>query len=102
MNRQTLPNRRRSELYDFENEGIGFTGTVSRYADGRVAEIFLDAHKPGSGVGTAARDIGVAASIALQYGAPIDTLRKALTRLSDGHAAGPLGRFLDIVEGEAE
>ena len=98
MSRQLLPNRRRSELFDFEHDGITFTGTVSRYADGRIAEVFLNTRKPGSGVGTAARDIGVAASLALQHGTPVETLRRALTCLSDGSAAGPLGHLLDIVE----
>ena len=96
--RNVLPNRRRCERVDFIVDNIAYVGTVSRYPDGRLAECFLDTRKPGSGAGTSARDIGVSASLALQYGTPVETLKKALTRLSDGSAAGPLGRLLDLIE----
>jgi hypothetical protein len=96
--RQILSNRRKSELVSFEHEGLKFHGSASRYADGRLAEVFLDLAKPGGSAGIAARDAAVAASLALQYGCPPDTLRKALARLTDGSGAGPLGRFLDMVE----
>jgi ribonucleoside-diphosphate reductase alpha chain len=42
--------------------------------------------------------VAVAASLALQFGCPADTLRKALLRLTNGSAAGPLGRLLDLAE----
>jgi hypothetical protein len=43
--RERLPNRRVSELVDFEHAGRRWTLTVGRFADGRVGEVFLDAPK---------------------------------------------------------
>jgi ribonucleoside-diphosphate reductase alpha chain len=45
-------------------------------------------------------DAAVAASLALQHGCNIDTLRQALLREENGSAAGPLGMMLDILAGE--
>ena len=47
-----------------------------------------------------ARDAAVAASLLLQHGCQVDTLRKALTRNSDGSASGPLSRALDLLAEE--
>jgi hypothetical protein len=44
-----------------------------------------------------ARDAAVAASLLLQHGCHVDTLRKALTRNSDGSASGPLAHALDLL-----
>jgi hypothetical protein len=96
MTRQLLPNRRRSEIACFELAGVRFRATNSRFPDGRLAEIFIDTNRPCSDVAIAARDIGIAASLALQSGCPVETLRKALQRLSDGSPAGPLAAALDL------
>jgi hypothetical protein len=98
MSRETLPNSRRGEVFAFECEGISYCSTISRFPDGRLAEVFLDGGKPGAGAAVVAHDVAVAASLALQFGCPADTLRKALLRLSNGSAAGPLGRLLDLAE----
>jgi hypothetical protein len=44
-----------------------------------------------------ARDSAVAASLLPQHGCHVDTLRKALTRNSDGSASGPLALALDLL-----
>jgi hypothetical protein len=98
--RRRLPNRRVSESFNFECAGMAYTATFSRFADGRIAEIFLSNHKTGSHADTAARDSAVVASLALQHGADIDTLRKALLRDPRGVASGPLGVALDLIAGE--
>ena len=100
MNRQLLPNRRKSETVSFIHEGLRFHGCVSRYADGRIGEVFLDLAKPGAAAGIASKDAAVAASLALQFGCPPAVLSRALTRLSDGSGAGPLARFRDLIEGD--
>ena len=41
--------------------------------------------------------VRLAVSLALQHGTPLETLRKAVTRLDDGRPAGPLGVLLDAV-----
>jgi hypothetical protein len=44
-----------------------------------------------------ARDAAVAASLALQGGTPLETLRRALLRDRRGVASGPLGAALDQI-----
>jgi ribonucleoside-diphosphate reductase alpha chain len=95
--RQRLPNRRGHELVDFEHGGIRYTAGAGRFADGGLAEIFLTTAKRGTAVDVNARDAAVAASLLLQHGCPMDTLRRALTRNSDGSASGPLARALDLL-----
>ena len=43
--RQRLPNRRACETFDFESQGLKFTASFSRGADGTVQEIFMRNHK---------------------------------------------------------
>lgn len=44
-----------------------------------------------------ARDAAILASIALQYGVPLDVLRKALLRDQRGNASTPIGTALDLI-----
>jgi hypothetical protein len=99
MSRATLPNRRPSETFRFIHDGHAYTATVSRFPDGRAAEVFLSSGKAGTAVETAARDAAVAASIALQHGAPLDVLAHAMTKTDDGGPAGPLGKALELMAG---
>ena len=98
MARETLANRRQTQTFRFDHEGHRYYGSVSRFRDGRPAEVFLDAGKPGASIQAIARDGAVFVSLALQHGCPLEVLRKAITRLDDGTAAGPFGRLLDMVE----
>lgn len=94
--REHLPNRRGLEISEFASQGIPYRLGVGRYADGRAAEVFLDASvKSGSAVQAQARDIAVLLSIALQHGVPIEAIRGAVTREEDGSPAGPLGVIVD-------
>jgi ribonucleoside-diphosphate reductase alpha chain len=97
MIRHSLPNRRASETLEFEHEGHRYRGSVSYDRRGKPLEVFLTTGKPGTGVETVSRDAAVAVSLALQHGTPLETLRKAITRLDDGRPAGPLGVLLDAV-----
>jgi len=65
--RQRLPNRRTSELFQFESMGMKFTASVSHYQDGRPGELFLDNHKQGSAIGTLVRDSAIILSFALGF-----------------------------------
>lgn len=47
MMRERLPNRRAAETFGFEHGGRKWTATISRFPDGRVAEIFIDGSKGG-------------------------------------------------------
>ena len=74
---------------------LTYTATVSYFADGQVAEIFVSNHKTGSNADCAAKDAAILASLALQFGAPLETLRNALLRDHQGHAITPVGAALD-------
>jgi len=97
MTRRRLANRRASESFDLMAQGLKFTCTVSRFPDGSLGEIFLQNHKAGSMAGINAQDAAVIASIALQYGVPLEIIRKALMRDAKGRASGPLGVALDML-----
>jgi hypothetical protein len=62
MSRERLANRRASESFSFRCNGMPYAATVSRFGDGRLAEIFLTNGKAGSDA--AARDSAVVGSIA--------------------------------------
>ena len=99
MAREHLPNRRASEQIAFAWGGFKFVATISRFPDGRLAEIFLANGKCDSD--GSARDADVVCSIALQFGAPLDVIRKALMRDGQGRPSGPLGVALDLLAGKA-
>src|SRR4051812_16438771 len=96
--RARLPNRRAHELVQFEHAGFRYVAGLGRFTDGRIAEIFLNASaKTGTAADTQARDAAVVCSIALQHGADVETIRRALMRNGDGSASGPLGQLLDLL-----
>jgi hypothetical protein len=96
--RQKLRERRPHWLYRFECEGQSYTGGIGRFDDGRIAEIFINGSKVGAAAETNAQDAAIVASLALQHGCPIDTIRHALAR--SGGSAGPLATLLKEVESE--
>jgi ribonucleoside-diphosphate reductase alpha chain len=93
--RERLPNRRLGQTFELELHGLRYMATISRFADGRLAEVFLQNHKPGSQSDANARDAAVAASLALQFGCPLEVLRRALLRDAQGRPSTPLGAALD-------
>jgi ribonucleoside-diphosphate reductase alpha chain len=99
--RERLPNRRLSETFAFECNGLRYLAGVSRYGDGRLAEIFISNAKAGSHSDAAAKDSAVVASLALQFGVPLEVIRHALLRDSNGRPSSPLGAALDLIVGGA-
>jgi ribonucleoside-diphosphate reductase alpha chain len=99
--RERLPDRRLSELFDFAAMNLRFTASISRYSDGRIGELFIDNHKAGSAIGTLVRDSAILLSFALQHGADLETIRRALCRDSNGRALGPVGEVLDVIAGRS-
>jgi hypothetical protein len=95
--RERLPNRRAAETFEFECASLRYTCTVRRYANGRIAEIFLTNHKSNSAADTGARDAAIAFSFAVQHGADSEVIRLALCRDSHGRPSGPLGVALDLL-----
>jgi ribonucleoside-diphosphate reductase alpha chain len=95
--RERLPNRRASEVFEFEAGGLHYTASVSSFSDGRIGELFLSNHKSNSAADTNARDSAIAFSFAVQHGADAEAIRRALSRDAQGGALGPLGVALDII-----
>jgi hypothetical protein len=95
--RRRLPNRRASQNFTFELNGLKFTATVSRLPNGDVIELFLNNHKAGNQVDTNARDAAILLSFALQHGADVEAIRKSLCRDSRGCALGPVAQALDLL-----
>ena len=94
MTLQRPPNRRGHELLGFEHDGIRYTAGIGRFVDGGVAKIFRNIGKHGTALDVKARVAAVAAS---PLRCPVDTLRQAVTRNSDGLGSGPLACALDLV-----
>jgi hypothetical protein len=97
--RNRLPDRRPAENFDLEVGGLRYTATVGRFPDGSIGELFLNNHKSNSSADSAARDSAIVLSIAVQHGADLEMIRRALGRDSQGRASGPLGAALDIIIG---
>jgi hypothetical protein len=95
--RELLSNRRGCETFSFKCNSLDYVCTVGRFPDGRLAEIFLTNSKAGSHSDAAAKDSAVVASLALQFGVPLETIRHALFRDPRGIASSPLGVALDII-----
>jgi hypothetical protein len=95
--RRRLPDRRASETFSLQCDGLAYTATISRFSDGRLGEIFLSNGKAGSAVDVAARDAAIVFSLAVQFGAEPEIIRRALCRDAQGRASSPLGAALDVL-----
>ena len=95
--RRTLPQRRAAEIFNLRFGNQNFTVTVGRFGDGAPAEVFVDVSKSGTDLAAIARDAGAVLSLALQHGAPIETIRRAVTRNGQGEAASILGVIADAL-----
>jgi ribonucleoside-diphosphate reductase alpha chain len=91
--RERLPDRRNAEVIDFVHLKRRWTATIGRFPDGRVAELFLDGEKVDP-LSELAQDVAIVASIALQSGTSLSTLRHALA----GRGEGPLSAVLNLIE----
>ena len=96
MPRERLPTRRPQTTVEVAHGSSVFTVGIGALPGGRVAEIFVSGSKAGSELDALLNDAAVLASIALQYGAPLDTLARAMGRHGDKTApASALGAILD-------
>ena len=86
--------------FGVEVNGLRYTATVGRFADGCIGELFLTNHKSNSSADTNARDSAIVFSFAVQHGADPHAIRRALCRDSRGRASGPLGAALDLLLGD--
>jgi ribonucleoside-diphosphate reductase alpha chain len=95
--RRRLPDRRQSVTFNFECAALRYSCTASWFDTGELGEVFLGNHGADSHADACARDAAILASIALQYGVPLDVLRKALLRDQRGNASTPIGTALDLI-----
>jgi hypothetical protein len=98
--RRRLDNRRANTTFELECAGLTYVCTIGRFADGSIGEVFLTNHRVNSHAGIMASDQAVLASLAIQFGCPIETLRKSLMRDGAGRATSPIGVALDRIVGE--
>jgi hypothetical protein len=100
MTRNKLPNRRSSEIINVTYEG---NQMIVGFSTGEILEVFINTKKQSTAVESILRDAACIISIALQYGAPFEVLRAAVTRNADGIApASPIGAAMDAIIGERE
>jgi hypothetical protein len=94
--RRRLPNRRHCQIRTFEMSGLKYTACVGCFPDdGGVAEVFLNVSKSGSELEKHCRDASVLLSIGLQFGVPLETFRRALSRRPNGAPDSALAFILD-------
>jgi hypothetical protein len=78
--RRLLPTRRANSSFSFEDEGHEYRATGSRFADGRLAEIFLHAPgKMGTPLQSNADTAAILASLLLQYGVDPEVIAHSIT-----------------------
>jgi hypothetical protein len=95
--RERPTNRRFAINGSFVSAGARVDMTSGYYADGRIAEVFLNADRANSLLDFLMSDAAIAVSLALQYGAPLDELRHAMKRDARGAAVSPIGQALDLI-----
>lgn len=100
MTRQPLPMRRPHISFNFDCGDMTFTSGYGIDAHGAVREIWINGKKHNSAISVLSADCAVLASLALQYGCPLEVMAKAVQRNPDGMAAGPAGVAIDWVKGE--
>lgn len=100
--RRELPPCRDCQHISFHHDGFDWTASIGFYDDGSIGEVFLTNTKSGSKVEASAQDTCVAASIAIQYGAPLKVVAAGLSRDSRGTPQCAAGVIMDILVAEAK
>lgn len=98
--RERLPARRRNESFKVRLGGHALHITVGMYADGRIAEVFVDTHKDGTALRALCHAFAITLSIGLQHGVPVETFASALTGLA-GEPSGDVDWFDGIVSAKS-
>jgi hypothetical protein len=91
--RERLPARRASIRFTIEHDGVRYRATLSKFDDGRIAEIFLDGMKPDSALAVHAADAAVLTSLLLQHGVTAAAIRRSIS--------GPIATALARAEEDA-
>jgi hypothetical protein len=88
MSRTRLPDRRAAQICMFEHDGRRYRATFGCFANGNLAEAFLDTGKPDATIQMHADDAGVLVSLLLQHDVPPATIRRSIS--------GPIRKALVI------
>ena len=94
-NRKRLDNRRRSETFVLRFWNDKFHVTVGYYGGNDPGEVFVAGSKSGAQLDSVCRDGAVMLSLAMQYGIPLEVIRDALTRESNGEPSTIIGAIVD-------
>ena len=92
--RQRLPNRRANSSFSFEYEGHQYRATAARFANNRLAEIFIDTGKMGTPLQANAQTAAILTSLLLQHGVNPEVIRHSI--------AGPIAIALQTFMGEGQ
>lgn len=98
--RERLSNRRGCHTFQVRFGNQDFVIGVGAFGDGRPAEAFVTGPKAGTDVQSLSRDGAILLSIALQYGAPLDDIRHAMSRDERENPTSFLGALVDAVAAE--
>ncbi len=101
MPREKMPARRFAEHHDFVHADQVYHACIGRHDDGRIGELFLNAHKMDSAADAFAFDGAILISLLLQHGISITEIGHALKRDSGGRRASALGAAIDLLAGAA-
>ena len=96
--RQRLPNRRGAVAINFTHRDQRFCAHVGYFADGALAELFLDAAKAASALDAFAADAAILISLLLQRGSLPAEIGHALRRAPDGSPASLIGAVDDQLQ----
>lgn len=97
MTRELLPNRRYSESFDINHDGLEYSVQIGFYPNGRVGEVFVGSRKIGSLAEISARDAAVLLSISLQHGVDPEKTLTSLTHDEEGRPEGITGVILERI-----
>ncbi|MDA9539644.1 hypothetical protein ACM41_26450 [Bradyrhizobium sp. CCBAU 21362] len=86
--RSALPNKRKSVSFNFEHEGHRYRASASRFADGRLAEIFLDTGKINTPLQQHAETSAILVSLLLQHGVEPEVIQHSIS--------GPIATALNL------
>jgi hypothetical protein len=88
---------RASVTFELNFWGQSFAVGIGYYPDGQIGEVFVSADKIGGQIEALARDAAILISLALQFGAPLETIQRALTRCARGEPASLAAAVVDLV-----
>lgn len=104
MTRHLLPNRRESYNFTISFAGEKYDVTIGFYPNGQIGETFVNrirdktAAKLGEQLDGICRDSAILLSFALQHGASLKAIKRAVTRNDDSEPSTIVGALVDLME----